>query len=170
MHLARSQSEISNDLCNVLILTCRAIVTRERRRSRSICGPLFPMETAPGSPISLEGNPLVPPAVGGTLATSTPSPRPSHVPRRRRHSCVAPNTKEFHTLATIFGWVTLSCPNIWSDRSHSQHKDAHEPDVCPLQDYADNHTIASESDGDPDLDGVYQHSDMVEWNTVLDSR
>ncbi|KAG0226135.1 Guanine nucleotide exchange factor lte1 [Mortierella sp. GBA43] len=124
------------------------------------------METALGSPMSFESDLQASPAMDRPLTTPPPSSRLSHTPRRRHHSCVAPNTKEFHTLATIFGWVTLSG---WSDPCHDLHKGADEPDICSSQYFSDSQPIACESDDDTDLDGILPHGDLVEWNTLLDS-
>ncbi|KAG0056020.1 hypothetical protein BGZ83_006633 [Gryganskiella cystojenkinii] len=50
----------------------------------------------------------------GTIITPPPlRSRSNYGVRRRHNSCVAPNTKEFHTLATIFGWVTVTADDTW---------------------------------------------------------
>jgi len=148
---------------------CRDVATRERPRSRTICGPFYPMEAALGTPISLKGNLEASPTNDGALTTPPPSSQLSHPPRRRHHSCVTPNTKEFHTLATIFGWVTMSGPSSWSEDCRGRHKDTPEPDVYSSQ-YFDRHPILYEGDEDAYLDGIFQHSDMVDWSPLLDSR
>ncbi|KAI8603603.1 hypothetical protein EDD21DRAFT_24583 [Dissophora ornata] len=147
----------------------RNVTARERRRSRSICG-LVSTETPFDFPGPTEGSALVSHANNGTVITPPPPSRCRHSPRRRHHSCVAPNTKEFRTLATIFGWVTTS-PSAWTKESCGQRTEKVEAQTeSPLQYYPVKHPAVFETDDDSDLDSNFPHGAMMEWGASFESR
>ncbi|KAK3844602.1 MAG: hypothetical protein J3R72DRAFT_72775 [Linnemannia gamsii] len=171
---------------------------RERRRSRSVCGvvspPASPTSSSPwtsppsrdpydglATPMSRASSLLVSPAMDGTVTTPPPSSRVSYTPRRRHHSCVAPNTKEFQTLATIFGWVTdASAVHTWPVGSDEEEDDEEQRGTASIESVMDSlpqyaprsdQTAACASDDDSDLDDCFrQSSSSASWCTSRESR
>lgn len=135
------------------------------------------------TPISRASSFLVSPATDGTVTTPPPSSRGSYSPRRRRHSCVAPNTKEFQTLATIFGWVTDTSANYpWSIRSEEEERDHEEEGgrgssiesvimEGTLRYLPGSQSTVCASDDDSDLDDCFrQSSSSASWCASRESR
>ncbi|KAF9361805.1 Guanine nucleotide exchange factor lte1 [Mortierella sp. AD094] len=113
----------------------------------------------------------IPPANDGVITTPLPQPRIAHLSRRRRHSCVEPNTKEFHTLATIFGWVTMSAQDAWPKILGKQLDETTEiKAVLPTQRCGDVHPAVCESDDNSDFDGSFRYGEMMEWSLSRESR
>ncbi|KAF9933085.1 hypothetical protein FBU30_006586 [Linnemannia zychae] len=158
---------------------------RERHRSWSACGivssPSSPTISSPwttpsscdpcdglATPMSRASSMLISPALDGTVTTPPPSSRVSCSPRRRHHSCVAPNTKEFKTLATIFGWVTDASANYshWPARLEDQEQELGQQSMKSILDrdisssrYFPNTQGANcTSDDDSDLDDCHHHT------------
>jgi len=153
----------------------------DRVRSHSICVPLSPNQTPVGSPRQHSSNRFaesksnvsgsrtssqrtvgldVLPAIDGTITTPPPRSKSIYAGRRRHNSCVAPNTKEFHTLATIFGWVTVSAEDAWSRATDHNTSDP------SLDLHVDNtHRIPSyESGDDSDTDEFSPFRASVNWS------
>ncbi|KAG0265346.1 hypothetical protein BGZ95_003348 [Linnemannia exigua] len=171
---------------------------RERRRSRSVSGvvspPASPISSSPWTsppsrdpydglttPMSRTSSLLVSPAMDGTVTTPPPSSRVSYTPRRRHHSCVAPNTKEFQTLATIFGWVTdASAAHTWPVRSEEEEEEEEQRRKASIESVMDSspqyvprrdQTTACASDDDSDLDDCFRQSSLsASWCTSRESR
>ncbi|KAF9385481.1 hypothetical protein CPC16_007969 [Podila verticillata] len=106
------------------------------------------------------------PAGDGTVTTPPPSSRSSmSTPRRRHNSCVAPNTREFHTLATIFGWVTSSSTSgTWPKRPGRQSS---------ISGLSGNHSERTSSKGDSDDDSdhdSYPRYGLRKWNSTREHR
>ncbi|KAG0261149.1 hypothetical protein BG011_001313 [Mortierella polycephala] len=157
----------------------------ERRRSRSFCGPLSPFETPSCSPRSIplstktieSATPktrvrsmLISSSGYGVTISQPSSARTSCAPRRRRHSCVAPNTKEFHTLAIIFGWVTAPTSNMWSKRWSRQTSDTSSSRRNNPSPYSNENPIATyESDGESDHESCFPQGSMADWDASCDS-
>ncbi|KAF9128363.1 hypothetical protein BGW39_005143 [Mortierella sp. 14UC] len=106
--------------------------------------------------------------------------------RRRHHSCVAPNAKDFQTLATIFGWVTdTSAAHIWPVRSDEEEEKEEEEeeegqgqasirsilDSSPQYLARNGQTTTCACDDDSDLeDCLRQSSSSASWCTSRESR
>ncbi|KAG0334827.1 hypothetical protein BG000_008023 [Podila horticola] len=143
----------------------------------SCTSPISPLETpscSPKSPSSSSSSSssqkeleAISPAGDGTVTTPPPSTRSSmSAPRRRHNSCVAPNTREFHTLATIFGWVTSSSTSgSWPKRPGRQSSIG---GVSGNQ--SESHTSSKgDSDDDSDHDS-YPRYGLRKWNSTREPR
>lgn len=109
-----------------------------------------------------------------TRSRKTPplsSPQPL---RRRRHSCVAPNTEEFHRLATMFGWVTMSTPDSWHKRVGRHNRDLTTSRVdgaeSPPQYHSITQAVACDSEDDSDQDEYPLRRTFTEWDVSHESR
>lgn len=154
----------------------------DRVRSHSVSTPLSPNQTPVGSPRQHSSNRFtesksnvsgsrtpsqrtlgldVLPAIDGTLTTPPPRSNGIYAGRRRHNSCVAPNTKEFHTLATIFGWVTVSAEDAWSRAKDHSTSD-------PSLDLHGNHSRRAtdyESGDDSDTDEFSPFRTTMHWSS-----
>ncbi|KAF9333217.1 hypothetical protein BG006_003890 [Podila minutissima] len=150
---------------------------RERRSSRSFCSPISPLETpscSPKSPSSSSSSSssqkeleAISPAGDGTVTTPPPSVRSSmSAPRRRHNSCVAPNTREFHTLATIFGWVTSSSTSgTWPKRPGRQNSIG---GISGNQ--SESHPSSKGDSGDDSDHDRYPRFGLRKWNSTREPR
>ncbi|KAF9184919.1 hypothetical protein BGZ51_003042 [Haplosporangium sp. Z 767] len=156
----------------------------ERRRSRSFCGPVSPFETPTCSPRSIPLStksigPATPKTRVGSMLISSPdhgiainpplSAPTSSAPRRRRHSCVAPNTKEFHTLATIFGWVTVPTSNLWSKQWSRQTNDPSLARRDIISPYSNENLVATYESDESDNENYFPQGSMADWDASCDS-
>ncbi|KAF9990525.1 Guanine nucleotide exchange factor lte1 [Mortierella antarctica] len=164
-----------------------------RRRSRSACGALsplspeempsfYPRPTSFASSFASFGRAtpmtrghsmqLSPTLSRGTKTPPLPlrSPQPL---RRRRHSCVTPNTEEFHRLATMFGWVTMSTPDSWHKRTGRDRRDLTTSRLdgadSPPQYSSVTQAVACDSEDDWDEDEFPQRRMFTEWDVSHDS-
>ncbi|KAF9289215.1 hypothetical protein BGZ68_009814 [Mortierella alpina] len=96
-----------------------------------------------------------------------------HSRRRRRHSCVAPNTEEFHRLATMFGWVTMSTPDSWHKRVGRHNRDLTTSRVdgaeSPPQYHSITQAVACDSEDDSDQDEYPLRRTFTEWDVSHES-
>ncbi|KAF9398295.1 hypothetical protein BGX21_007975 [Mortierella sp. AD011] len=107
----------------------------------------------------------------GVTTTAPPQPRIAYLSRRRRHSGVEPNTKEFHTLAAIFGWVAMSAQDAWPKILGKQLDEITEIKAVPLtQRCGGVHPAVCESDDNSDFDGGLQYGEMMESSLPPGSR
>ncbi|KAI7832610.1 hypothetical protein BC939DRAFT_2003 [Gamsiella multidivaricata] len=157
--------------CSMSRSVVRDVQRRERRCSRLMGGPA----AWAGTPLNTQWTPknslLVSPANDGTITTPPPSARVPFMPRRRRHSCVAPNTKEFRALATIFGWVTVSSSNSWLKGSDGQKLQAAEFMIeGTLQRCTGIHPASCESDNGLDMGEAFRPRSMMASCAPRESR
>ncbi|KAF9100866.1 hypothetical protein BGX27_000220 [Mortierella sp. AM989] len=164
--------EETNHHTQYLIQDCRREAARRlRRRSRSVNEALSSVWTPLGSPKALEAEVFIPPANEELINASSRQPHISYMSKRRRHSCVEPNTKEFQALAAIFGWVTMSAQDAWPKILGKQLDETTKINApLPTQNYNDAHPAVFESDDNLDLDGSFRYGEVMEWGLSCESR
>ncbi|KAF9175440.1 hypothetical protein BGX20_005521 [Mortierella sp. AD010] len=151
----------------------RGMTRRERRRSSSVHELLSSARTPLNSSKACETRLTILPANAndGVTTTAPPQPRIAYLSRRRRHSGVEPNTKEFHTLAAIFGWVAMSAQDAWPKILGKQLDEITEIKAVPLtQRCGGVHPAVCESDDNSDFDGGLQYGEMMESSLPPGSR
>ncbi|KAF8983771.1 hypothetical protein BGZ46_009564 [Entomortierella lignicola] len=140
----------------------------ERRRSCSLHEVLSSSRTPLISPMTPK---VISPANERVITSPSPYSKIPDTSRRRRHSCVEPNTKEFHTLATIFGWVTMSAQDAWPKILGKQFDQTTEINtVIPTESCINAHPTMYESDDNFYSDGGFRYGEMMEWSLSRESR
>ncbi|GJJ74854.1 hypothetical protein EMPS_07212 [Entomortierella parvispora] len=148
----------------------------DRMRSLSVCVPLSPNQTPVGSPRQhssnwvaesrshMSGSRTPRRTIGSDVlsAITTPTPRSKniHAGRRRHNSYVAPNTKEFNTLSTIFGWVTVSAEEAWS---RARDHNTSDPSLDSQVDHS-RRIPSYESGDDSDTDDFSPFGAISSWS------
>ncbi|CAO3565863.1 unnamed protein product [Mortierella alpina] len=184
---------VNCDADHIYALCLSNVSQSARRRSRSACGslsPLSPEDMPPfyarptsfasssasfghATPMMRGRSMQLSPTLSRGTKTPPLRPRSPQPIRRRRHSCVAPNTEEFHRLAAMFGWVTMSTTDSWHKRTGRHRRDLTTSRLdgsdSPPQYSSATQAVACDSEDDSDHDEYPQRRTFTEWDVSHES-
>ncbi|KAF9433510.1 hypothetical protein BGZ76_009337 [Entomortierella beljakovae] len=142
-------------------------IKKARCRSRSFHEALPFIKTPANCPISFNTGMVSSPGKECVIHTPPPPPPQPRIPyisKGRRHSYVEPNSKEFHTLSTVFSWVAKSAQDAWPKILGKELDESTEIKTVMSKQLNKDDNAAFESDDNMDSDGCLRSGEVMSWN------